>query len=237
MFRGFAAELRLVQYDPRGFGLSEAAADLSLDALVSDTRAVLAAVGGGPAAIVTPVTAAPLGIAFAAAHPDQVSALALLGPEIDPDRRASIVRALKRADAELGRTRSVINPTMPAEDVEPSRALANATLQRWEREGVRERMQQALLDWQVNDLLPRVACPTLVVHYPERATSDGAYVAGRIPGARLVNRAGPNAPPFNPDIAGLAKLVNEFVIQHAFTPHQPDAPAFDAPQGSLESPR
>lgn len=84
----------LVQYDPRGFGLSERdATTSSLDASDRDLDAVLERVAPRGATLFAAVSAGPLAIAYAAQHPDRVSNLILwcsssrgtegLGPQLD----------------------------------------------------------------------------------------------------------------------------------------------------------
>ena len=237
MFEQHASELRLIRYDPRQCGLSGVAEDLSLDAFVRDIHAVLAASGGGPAALIAPVMAAPPAIGFAAAHPDAVSALVLQGPEIDYARRRIVQRALERGTPDHAREwdERIRAPEGLGEDAEPMRKLTGHNLRSWQRLGVKDLMGEAMENWQVNELLPQLACPTLIIHYPDHAFSDGPNVAGRIANARLVVREGANAPAFNPDLDGLTRLVNDFVLEHS-------APlvaslANDSPPPSCLSPR
>src|SRR5262249_20720083 len=63
----------LVQYDPRGFGLSERSATTSsLDASDRDLDAVLGRVAPAGATLFAAVSAGPFAIAYAAHHPDRV---------------------------------------------------------------------------------------------------------------------------------------------------------------------
>ncbi len=77
-FERLARAHTLVQYDPRGMGLSQRdGVDLSLEGQLLDLDAVLDRVGGGPVALLAFLTAGPVAIAFAARHPEQVSHLVL----------------------------------------------------------------------------------------------------------------------------------------------------------------
>jgi DNA-binding CsgD family transcriptional regulator/pimeloyl-ACP methyl ester carboxylesterase len=223
----YASELRLIRYNPRQCGLSGVAEDLGLDAFVRDIHAVLAATGGGPAALIATTQMTPLAIGFAAAHPDAVSALVLLGPEIDFERRRIVRSALKRGTPQrLEKSLiAILNPEGLGEDAEPLRKLADHNLRSWQRLGVRDLMLEAEENWQVTELLPQLACPTLLVHYPGHAYSDGPNVAARIANARLVVREGSNAPVFNPDLEGLTTLVNHFIREHAGAPTSTQAVA------------
>jgi pimeloyl-ACP methyl ester carboxylesterase len=84
----------LVQYDPRGFGLSDRSATISsLDESDRDLDAVLDRVAPSGATLFAAVSAGPFAIAYAAHHPDRVSNLILwcssarategLGPQLD----------------------------------------------------------------------------------------------------------------------------------------------------------
>ena len=63
---------RLIQYDPRGLGLSSARlGELSIDAAARDLDAVLDAAAVRRAALFACVTSAPSAIAYAARHPER----------------------------------------------------------------------------------------------------------------------------------------------------------------------
>ncbi len=209
-------DMRLIRYDPRATGLSGPAEDLALDAFVRDIHTVLTATTSDPAAIIAPVGATPLAMAFAATHPEQVSCLVLLAPELDHDRRLGIQRALQEhapAHAEERMAR-LLNPYNKAEHEEAIGAGATENLRTWERLGVRKQMRDVQRH-RVDALLAQITCPTLVVHYPDHAFSDGINVAGRIADARLVLREGSNAPLLNPDLPELFDLVRDFALEHA----------------------
>ena len=227
----YASDLRLIDYDPRQCGLSGIAEDLSLDAFIRDIQAVLAASGGGPAALITLVHTAPLAIGFAAAHPEAVSALVLLGPEIDYERRLSVQRALERSTPAHAAESlyHVVDPEGLGEDAEPMRKLFAHNRRSWQRLGVKDLMQEAIENWPVSDLFPQLTCPTLIVHYPGHAFSDGPNVAARIANARLLIREGANGPLFNPDLDGLTTLVRDFVLEHATQPARVAAPNANTP--------
>ena len=196
----FATHNRVILYDVRGCGMSDDAADLDLDAVVTDTAAVLRACAVPRCAVIAVVHAAPVAIALAATNPELVSSLTLLGPEIDYERRSTIVRVLQqRTPAHLHDSiRRVINPHLSAEDEEGIKAMSAAGAKRWLSSDGTSPVQEAMHSWRVAGLLREVSAPTLVVHYPGHVFSDGPSVAGQIPDARLLTRSGENQPPFNP---------------------------------------
>jgi pimeloyl-ACP methyl ester carboxylesterase len=72
-----AARHRLVQYDPRGMGLSDRnVTAYSLDALLLDLDAVVQSLPEPPA-LFAAVNSGPLAIVYAARHPERVSHLVL----------------------------------------------------------------------------------------------------------------------------------------------------------------
>ena len=218
MFEQHASELRLIRYDPRQCGLSGVARGISVW-----TRLSVISTPCWPHRVeVPPRSSRPSwqrrpAIGFAAAHPDAVSALVLQGPEIDYARRRIVQRALERGTPDHAREwdERIRAPEGLGEDAEPMRKLTGHNLRSWQRLGVKDLMGEAMENWQVNELLPQLACPTLIIHYPDHAFSDGPNVAGRIANARLVVREGANAPAFNPDLDGLTRLVNDFVLEHS----------------------
>jgi pimeloyl-ACP methyl ester carboxylesterase len=77
---GLASFSRLVCFDRRGTGASDGVALgtlLTWEEWIEDVRAVLDAVGSERAAIFAALDAGPIGMLFAATHPERVSALVL----------------------------------------------------------------------------------------------------------------------------------------------------------------
>jgi pimeloyl-ACP methyl ester carboxylesterase/DNA-binding CsgD family transcriptional regulator len=79
-FEGLTRYVRFIQYDGRGTGRSQrAVTDLSLDALLGDLDAVIAAAGLGRFALLGFYHSVTQAIAYAARHPDRVTKLILFG--------------------------------------------------------------------------------------------------------------------------------------------------------------
>ena len=79
-FERLARRLRLIQYDGRGTGHSQRdVTDLSLEAMLRDLDAVVAAAGLKTYALLGFYASGPFAIAHAAAHPDRVTNLILFG--------------------------------------------------------------------------------------------------------------------------------------------------------------
>lgn len=77
----------LVRYDERGFGLSDwHPTDLSLEARVSDLEAVADAAGLGRFAVMCTSQGGPVGITYAAGHPERLTRLLLYDAHATPTR-------------------------------------------------------------------------------------------------------------------------------------------------------
>jgi len=207
----------LVQYDPRGFGLSERSATTSsLDASARDLDAVLDRVAPAGATLFAAVNAGPLAIAYAAHHPERVSNLILwcssprcaegLGTRLDA------LLGLVEQDWELA-TETAAHVLRGWSATQPARHLASMLRACATPEAVVAFAALALrLD--VTDLLSRIRSPTLILHR-RRVTwipSERAVeLAAHIPGARLVLLDGDSMAPWAGDVAGAARAVDEFL--------------------------
>ena len=183
-----AARYKLVAYDRRGFGLSQREVDdFSLDSLALDLEAVADHAGLERFALSAPVLAGPVGIAYAARHPDRVSHLVLMnsyasGATFWQSPRTRAFRALRETDWDtyaetVGRFASV-DPKEGAEFIRESGTPENA-----------RRFMDATEGFDVSALLPAVKCPALVIHLTGELIDPGAdeirRLAAGIPGANL----------------------------------------------------
>ena len=79
-YEDLAGSLRLIQYDGRGSGRSQRdVSDLSIEAMLGDLDAVVAAAGLDRFALLGFYHSVPLSIVYAARHPDRVTGLVLFG--------------------------------------------------------------------------------------------------------------------------------------------------------------
>jgi pimeloyl-ACP methyl ester carboxylesterase/DNA-binding CsgD family transcriptional regulator len=197
-----AGRHRLLRYDERGCGLSDwNVPELSFDSWVRDLEAVADEAGGERFALLGISQGASIAIAYAVRHPERVTHLVLQGGYA----RGRLVRSATRAQAEeaemmcrlaelgWGRadpsfrqffTTQFIPGGTPAqhqwfnelERVSTSPANAAAFMREFN-----------LID--VTELLPRVRCPTLVLHSRDDRRvpfEEGRLLATHIPGASLV---------------------------------------------------
>lgn len=191
---------RLVRYDSRGCGLSEwDAPGVSLAHWVQDVEAVVDAAGLDRFAVLGVCQGGPIGIEFAARHPQRVTHLALYGTyAIAPERfRPETMEKVKAfgALAKIG---------WGKEDSPFMQAFAAL----WQPDGSREhlrswselqcvatsvenmvRLYRATIDIDAREAAKQVHCPTLVIHGDQDAVVPaemGRMLASLVPQARYV---------------------------------------------------
>jgi pimeloyl-ACP methyl ester carboxylesterase/DNA-binding CsgD family transcriptional regulator len=193
---------QLVRFDQRGCGLSDRnATDHSIESWVSDAEAVADAAGLDRFALLGMSQGGAVAVAYAARHPERVSHLVLYGAYVRGRRRRAVTpqqlaeyeTLVKIAEVGWGSDdpayRTVFaQQFFPEGTLEEFREFAELS-RRSCPPATAVRMLRAFGDLDVEDLVPRVRCPTLVVH----ATGDrrvpfdeGRDLAKRIPGARFV---------------------------------------------------
>jgi len=230
VMRRLAAFSRVIVFDRRGSGASD---PLPLDEVATwergteDVLAVLDAAGSEQAAIYGFADAGALALAFATTHPDRASALVLnsttarflAGPDYPaglPDAALPAVRELLGLWGTEDWVRAVL-PEVAADD----------DFRRWYAKYLRacasprvvashfEHMMQV----DVRHLLPRVRCPTLVMHFEQARIPlpQGRWMAENIPGSRFETLPGGDSQYFTEDQDRMLELIEEFLtgIRHA----------------------
>ena len=198
-----SAEHRLLRMDLRGCGLSDReVANLSFDAYVSDLEAVVDAAGyTAPFAIFGHSQSAAIAIAYAAAHPQRVSHLVILGGytrgvmmrNLPPERVAEAEALVKLIEVGWGSDdasyRSLFSMKfLPGGTLEQIASMSE--LQRMSCDAASAvRIVNSFYGIDVRHLAPRVRCPTLIFHARgDRRVpfEEGRLMAGLIPDARFV---------------------------------------------------
>jgi class 3 adenylate cyclase len=212
--------LRVVRYDNRGSGLSDrdAVVDGSLDAAVRDLEAVVDRLELERFALYGCYGSGRAAIAYAAKHPQRVSHLVLW--------------CAFSSDADAAQKGAVSDALRPLLDVNYelfAETLAH-TIFGWEQGASAHQfalyMQQALdataaarcMDLQaelnVEDLLPQVQAPTLVLHRRDFAALDmnvARRLAAGIPNARLKIVEGKSLSPYVGEMRPTLDAINEFL--------------------------
>jgi class 3 adenylate cyclase/pimeloyl-ACP methyl ester carboxylesterase len=220
--RRLASFSRLILYDRRGLGLSDRVGVHSPEEDLDDALAVMDEVGSERAAVVGWTGGGMLAMLLAAAHPERVSHLVLycsfasaLGDEeyplgLSPEAHAAEMEQLV---ARWGTWRSVepFSPTVSGDD----------HLKRWwarmERSEMTPRDLRAsmlvLRQLDVRPILPSISVPTLILHRESVPipVENAAYLAERIPGAKVKVLPGNDMVAWLGDWDGLADEIEAFV--------------------------
>ncbi len=223
-FDAFGARYRFHRYDSRGCGLSDReSTDASLDTLVGDLETVVDAAGLDKFALLGISQGGAVSMAYAVRHPERVSKLILLGAFArGPLRRNPTPAELDALDAqgklmEIGWGQdnpafrqlftNLIFPSATPEQVRSFNDLQKMSCSAQQA----ARMFARFNEIDASDYLPRIACPTLVLHTRGDICSpfdEGLYIAGGIPGARLVPLETRSHVP-TPDEPSFARVIEE----------------------------
>ena len=214
---GLAQKRMLVRYDCRGSGLSDRdVTDFSLDAYLLDLRAVVDRLGLQRFALVGPINAGPVAIAYAARHPERVSHLLLwcswarTRDTASPQLRGW--RRLLDVDWETY-TQTVAHALMGWSVGEPAHRYAALIRESITWEAARAAVG-ANREFDVTALLPQVDSPTLVLHRRQVPLPDvdvARGLASRIPHARLALLEGTAGWPGLGDMGAVLAAIDEFL--------------------------
>lgn len=191
---------RLLRYDQRGSGLSDwKIEDFSFERSLADFEELISAVGLDRFALVGTCQGGAIGAAYAARHPERVTKLILVGafargwPPPDSMMTEQFHAMLTLIRHGWGRD----NPAFRQLWTTLFRPDAGPEETEWMNEFQRitsspenaARMMAEFPKIDITDLLPKVSCPTLVIHSRDEAVvpvQEGRLIASRIRGARLV---------------------------------------------------
>jgi class 3 adenylate cyclase len=197
---------RLILFDQRGSGASDATADAAMptwEEWVEDVRAVLDAAGSDRTVVLAEADGGPTGLLFTATQPERVSALILANTS---------ARRLRADDYPIGVAPESVDyivemaktywgtPDLAAV-LHPSRAK-DPEFREWMAKSMRAmatpKRAAALVRYFIENLdareaLPLIQVPTLVLHTKDNldfSLGEGRYLADRIAGARFVELPG-----------------------------------------------
>lgn len=207
----------LIRYDPRGCGMSDPMGDsLSVDDLVKDMEALVAALGLKQVALLAAGESGNTAMAYAVKHPDRVSRLILWCCYAGhSDRHKSLGY---QATASLVDQDPVIFSETVSRIVlgwsagEPARKMAAGI------RGIDPASVKALLDtfhsFDTSRLLPMVSTPTLVIHrrgWRNPGLDAARVLAAGIPNARLLVLEGESGLPYVGDMEAAASAVEAYL--------------------------
>ena len=214
---------RLVQYDRRGFGLSQReVTELSLDTEAADLDAVLRALKLRSVSLFASALAGPGAIAYAARHPRIVRNLILYGTfsradDVMPPERLEAFINLLRTDWSRA---AQFFADSTARELHPEETLQLAKDYRQSASG--ENAAKLLASrFDVDDLLPQVRSRILVIHRRGDALipfSAGQKIAAKLPNAQFVPLEGIVHPYFLGDTQAVVDAIDDFLQQEDVPP-------------------
>jgi pimeloyl-ACP methyl ester carboxylesterase/DNA-binding CsgD family transcriptional regulator len=201
-FDALGAHHRFYRYDSRGCGLSDReASDASLDVLVSDLEAVVDAAKLERFALLGISQGGAVSMAYAVRHPERVSHLVLLGAfargplrrNPTSDEIESHLAQVKLIETGWGQDNPAFRQLFTNQffpNATPDQVRSFNDLQRMSCTAPHAaRLVSRFNDIDASSYLPRVACPTLVLHTRGDMCApfdEGLFIASSISGARLV---------------------------------------------------
>jgi class 3 adenylate cyclase len=228
---------RLIMFDKRGTGLSDpipTSALPTLEELMDDVPAILDAVGSETAAVIANIGGGILAMTFAAAHPERVSSLILVD---------CFARFLAAPDFPLGAPPEALDQALEGVDVglgrgamidffAPSLAHDERLRRAWSRyerqaasPGSTIAIVRLIYESDVREVLPAIGVPTLVIHRADArgfGVEHGRYLGKHIEGAKYVELPGIDNLIWAGDQDAVVAEIQDFVtgIRPAPDPHR-----------------
>ena len=225
-FRRLASFSRLILFDKRGTGLSDAVPLSQLPTLeqrMDDVRAVMHAAGSTRAVVMGVSEGGTMSSLFAATYPEHTAGVIIFGGYArrlrahdypwgpTPEQRETFIETLER---EWGGPFGI-------EDRAPSRA-GDPEFRKWwatylrmgASPGAAAALTRMNAQIDIRHVLPTIRVPTLVLHRRNDKTlriEEGRYMAERIPGARFIELPGEDHLPFVGDQEAVLDAVKRFV--------------------------
>ena len=229
---------RLILFDKRGMGMSDRVPGATpLDVRMDDIRAVMDAVGSESAAVMGESEGGPLGILFAAAHPERTRALILQGGEVrertddewpwGESTEEEFAANVATIPGRWGKTGRGVEGRIPSLAGDPGLPAIEAWWAKVQRNAATPAGWTAFarmaFEIDVRDVVASIHVPTLLIHATEDRVchvENARWLAKRIPDARFVEMpGGDHLPWFHPDRT-LAEI-REF-ITGSREPEEPD---------------
>ena len=225
-FRGWYERLaetrRLIRYDGRGSGLSQRnVTDFSIGALLLDLEAVVDHLRVERFALVAPVLAGPVAVAYAVRHPERLTHLFLWcsyarGDDHFGQGPVQSIHSLINVDWTLY-SETLAHVFLGWSAGEPARDVA-AYIRECTAPEAAEQAVGAAIKFDVVNLLKNVKTPTMVGHRRQFSWVglDAARVlAAGIPDARLTILDGESLAPWVGDLEAMVNILTEFVAEAA----------------------
>ena len=205
--KAFTRDHTLVRYDQRGCGLSDRnVSDFTFDAMLADLESIIDAVGQRRVILLGLSQGCAVCGAYAARHPERVSGMILFGSYVKGWRKTSKPIGRERFDALV----EAVRRSWSDDDATVRQDLSSLFLPsggeqefRWMNELQRvttspenaANVMDAIAELDVSDVLPEVACPTLVLNCRDDRVApieSGRRFAELVPGAKFIELDGEN---------------------------------------------
>jgi class 3 adenylate cyclase len=216
---------RLILMDVRGVGLSDGITGApTIEDAVDDMLAVLDAVGSERAGVLGFTTNLSLVSVFAAAHPGRTGGIVLYGAAaLNPTLRLDEAGGLGPPDLEAA-IDEIVSWHATGNNLDrfaPSLAHDARFRQWWIRKdvtfstpgGARAALMMMMQEADVRPVFPTIQVPSLMVHRREDGfgtVENSRYIAGQIPGAKLIELPGSDTAAYAGDAESLAGEIEEF---------------------------
>ena len=217
---------RLLAFDKRGTGMSDRVSGApALETRMDDVRAVMDAAGSARAALVGISEGAPMSILFAATYPERTWGLVLMGScarEVwapDYPWAPTEEQYLEEAEGDLAifgpREKAVKGMSEWLGGYEQEAELLTDYFRQSASPGAVRDLSRMNKEIDVRQVLPAIRAPTLLIHgADDHIPIEGArWMAGQIPGARLVELPGTRHVYFGPPLETACDEVERFLIE------------------------
>jgi len=221
-YRRLASFSRLILFDKRGTGMSDRGThDFTLEQRMHDVQAILDAIGSKQAALFGVSEGGPMSLLYAATYPHRTSALAIYGSYAKRSRApdypygwddAQWTRVLEDIETSWGSPTSLTVSGRAGNDPQRAEGLA-AYFRSSASPGAAAAIMRMNREIDVRDILPATRVPTLVAHRtadPVIEVGQARYLAEHIPGARLIEFAGPDHQPWQGNSDAVLDAVEQF---------------------------
>ncbi|MGZ5443767.1 MAG: alpha/beta fold hydrolase [Thermoanaerobaculia bacterium] len=226
--RRLASFSRLILFDKRGTGLSDAVPISQLPTLeerMDDVRAVMHAAGSTRAVVMGVSEGGTMSSLFAATYPEHTAGIVIIGGYArrlraddypwgpTPEQREAFIEMLEREwGGPVG-----IDERAPSRAGDPDfRRWWSTYLRMGASPGAAAALTRMNAEIDIRNVLPTIRVPALVIHRSEDRclrVEEGRYIAERIPGARFLELPGNDHLPFVGDQDAILEAVQRFVAE------------------------
>jgi pimeloyl-ACP methyl ester carboxylesterase/DNA-binding winged helix-turn-helix (wHTH) protein len=226
--RSLASFSRLILFDKRGTGLSDAVPISQLPTLeerMDDVRAVMHAAGSTRAVVMGVSEGGTMSSLFAATYPEHTAGIVIIGGYArrlraddypwgpTPEQREAFIEMLEREwGGPVG-----IDERAPSRAGDPDfRRWWSTYLRMGASPGAASALTRMNAEIDIRNVLPTIRVPALVIHRSRDRclrVEEGRYIAERIPGARFLELPGDDHLPFVGDQDAIVEAVRRFVAE------------------------